>query len=191
MSGALSLGCVLMASGFGSRFGSNKLLAEAGGVPLVRRALELYRGLPFARRAIVSQYDEILILGERMGYEPIPNREAAQGISASVRLGTAALSAMDGLLFGVCDQPWLRPETVLGLLEIFRAHPEDICSLSCQGTRGSPALFPAAFFPELSALTGDTGGGQVIRRHPDRLRLVEVPDPRELSDIDRPEDLRG
>ena len=111
MSGARSLGCVLMASGFGSRFGSNKLLAEAGGVPLVRRALELYRGLPFARRAIVSQYDEILILGERMGYEPIPNREAAQGISASVRLGTAALSAMDGLLFGVCDQPWLRPET--------------------------------------------------------------------------------
>ena len=77
------------------------------------------------------------------------------------------------------------------LLEIFRAHPEDICSLSCQGTRGSPALSPAAFFPELSALTGDTGGGQIIRRHPDRLRLVEVLDPRELSDIDRPEDLRG
>ena len=39
----MDIGCVLMASGFGRRFGSNKLLAPAGGVPLVRRAMETVR----------------------------------------------------------------------------------------------------------------------------------------------------
>lgn len=185
----MEVGCVLMASGFGARFGSNKLLAEAGGVPLIRRALDLYRQTAFARRAVVSQYPEILSLGESLGFLPIYNPSADQGISASVRLGTAALSDMDALLFGVCDQPWLTAESIARLLETFRAHPEDICSLARQGRRGNPAVFPAAFFPELLALSGDTGGGQVMKRHPGRVRLVEALDPRELADIDRPEDL--
>ena len=185
----MDIGCVLMASGFGTRFGANKLLAQAGGVSLVRRALDLYGQVLFRRRALVSQYPEILALGASLGFLPVRNEEAAQGISASARLGTAALEEMDALLFGVCDQPWLSPASVKRLLEAARVHPGDICALSWRGRRGNPVVFPAVFFPELLALTGDTGGGQIMKRHPDRVRLVEVDHPKELSDIDRPEDL--
>ena len=146
----MEVGCVLMASGFGARFGSNKLLAEAGGVPLIRRALDLYRQTAFARRAVVSQYPEILSLGESLGFLPVYNPSADQGISASVRLGTAALSDMDALLFGVCDQPWLTAESVARLLETFRAHPEDICSLARQGRRGESRRLPSGLFPGAS-----------------------------------------
>ena len=48
---------------------------------------------------------------------------------------------------------------------------------------------PADLFGELAALTGDTGGGAVIRRHPERLRLVEAFSPNELLDVDNPEAL--
>ena len=50
-------------------------------------------------------------------------------------------------------------------------------------------VFPRALYPELLALTGDTGGSAVLRRHPERLRLVEAASPGELEDVDRPEDL--
>lgn len=188
---ALSVGCVLLASGFGHRFGGNKLLAPAQGVPLVQRAMELYQGLPFARRVLVSQYPDILAMAADHGFSPIANQEAAQGISASVRLGAGAMAGLDGALFAVCDQPWLTAGSVERLLAAFRARPGAICALSSGGRRGNPALFPKDLFPALAALRGDTGGGQVIRRCPERLILVEADHPRELDDIDRPEDLRA
>ena len=98
----MEIGCVLMASGFGRRFGSNKLLLPVEGVPLVQRALTLYAGVPFARRVVVSQYESILSLGREAGFLPLPNPDAARGISASVTLGTRACLDLDGILFGRC-----------------------------------------------------------------------------------------
>ena len=51
------------------------------------------------------------------------------------------------------------------------------------GVRGNPCIFPARFFPELLALTGDVGGSRVIRAHEEALLLYEV-DARQLSDVD-------
>ena len=45
-------------------------------------------------------------------------------------------------------------------------------------------MFPAEFYPELCALKQDVGGGAVIKRHPERLTLVEACAARELDDID-------
>ena len=118
-----------MASGFGRRFGSNKLLAEVDGVPLYHRAM------------------------------------------------------------AVCDQPWLTTKSIIRLKNSFLESPDAICALSWQGRRGNPVVFPADLFGELAALTGDTGGGAVIRRHPERLRLVEAFSPNELLDVDNPEAL--
>ena len=42
----------------------------------------------------------------------------------------------------------------------------------------------------LLALTEDHGGNTVIRAHPDRLLLVEVPE-EELTDVDTPQALSG
>ena len=58
--------CVLLASGFGRRFGSNKLLYEVGGKPMALHALELMKELSTRtaagheiRAVVVSQYPEI------------------------------------------------------------------------------------------------------------------------------------
>ena len=47
----------------------------------------------------------------------------------------------------------------------------------------------AGFFPELLALTGDEGGRQIMKKHREKVRVIQV-DPEELKDIDRREDLR-
>ena len=86
------------------------------------------------------------------------------------------------------DQPLLTSDSLRCLTERFREEPDRIIAAACEGRRGSPCLFPRSLFPELLALSGDTGGGAVIRRHPDLLVTVEVP-ARELADADTPEAL--
>lgn len=177
-----------MASGSAVRFGSNKLLYPVDGAPMIERAFSAVPPELFTRACVVSCYPGILALAGERGYLPIPNPDAAQGQSASVRLGLTALAELDGALFSVCDQPWLRRDSVERLLAEFEAHPGCICALSWRGVRGSPAVFPPDLFPELLALTGDRGGGGVIRSHQDRLRLVEASASAELQDLDmRPE----
>ena len=186
---ALRIGGVLLASGSGRRFGSNKLLAPVDGVPLIERAMDALPAPLFARAAVCSPYPEILALAEARGYLPLNNPRSREGISVSVRLGLSALADLDGVLFAVCDQPYLTTCSILSLLRAFEQSPRSICALSWEGQRGNPAVFPAEFFPELSALTGDTGGGGVIRAHPDRLLLVEAASPEELRDVDTRADL--
>ena len=107
---------------------------------------------------------------------------------AALRAAAQAAGA-DGALFAVADQPWLTRESVERVIAAFAAYPDTIPALSWQGRKGNPCLFPSELFPELSALAGDTGGGAVIRAHPDRLRLVEARSPAELLDVDTPADL--
>ena len=178
-----------MASGFGRRFGSNKLLAEVDGVPLYHRAMAALAPAEFDRAVVCSPYRQILAAGERFGFLPLYNGGAAEGISASIRLGLARMSDLEGVLFAVCDQPWLTAKSIICLKISFLESPDAICALSWQGRRGNPVVFPADLFGELAALTGDTGGGAVIRRHPERLRLVEAFSPNELLDVDNPEAL--
>ena len=185
----MALGCVLLASGFGRRFGANKLLAQVEGVPLYRRTLERLVPLPLARVAVTSQYPAVLNLARSLGFLALENTAAEEGIAAGIRLGVSAMAGMDGVLFAVCDQPWLTTQSIARLLNSFLESDSSICALSWQGKRGNPVVFPADLLPELAALTGDTGGGAVIRRHPERLRLVEAASPGELEDVDRPEDL--
>ena len=187
----MRVGGVLLASGQGRRFGSNKLLAQVEGVPLYLRAMDTLGKAGLHRLAVCSPYTEILAAGENSGFLPLRNEHAAEGISASVRLGLSAMEDLDGVLFAVCDQPYLTTESIKRLLDSFLESREAVCALSWQGRRGNPAVFPSSLFPELLALSGDTGGGAVIRRHPDRLRLVEARSPRELVDVDTPTDLCG
>ena len=109
---AVKVGCVLLAAGSGRRFGCNKLLAQVEGVPLYRRAMAVYAPVPFARRVVVSRHAPVLQAGAALGFAPVYNARAEEGIAASVRLGTAAMMGLDGALFAVCDQPYLSTKSI-------------------------------------------------------------------------------
>ena len=185
----MTVGGVLLASGCARRFGSNKLLIQGESAPLYRRAMDTLAGAGLARLAVCSPYPEILAAGEALGFLPLENQNAAEGISASIRLGLAHMADLAGVLFSVCDQPFLTTESIIRLINAFQRSKTAICALAWQGQRGNPVVFPREYFGELAALTGDVGGGAVLRRHRERLVLVEAASPRELSDVDTPQDL--
>lgn len=182
----LPLGCVVLSAGAAGRFGENKLLAELGGKSLIRRTLETVPAEIFSRVAVVTGYDEIRTLAEEFGFVCVRNDRPERGQSLSVRLGVEAVAPVSrGILFMVADQPLLRRESVVSLIEAWQAHPDYIVSAAGNGIRGNPCVFPERFFPELCALDGDVGGGAVIRRHRSALLLHELP-AAELLDADTP-----
>ena len=185
----LKVGCVVMAAGNARRFGANKLRAELNGTPLFLRTLRAISTDRLDTVAVVSQYSEILQAAEKFGFAALQNNQPELGVSHTIFLGLNALGNCDGVLFQVSDQPLLRIESVAALVALWREHPDSIAALSHDGVRGNPCLFPARFFPELLALTGDRGGSAVIRNHPDDLLLMEVP-AEELSDVDTPEAMK-
>ena len=180
------IGCVIMASGLGKRFGGNKLMADFCGKPMILRALEATEGL-FDHRVVVTRHESVADLCRELGAEVIlhdlPHR------SDTVRLGLEALPDLDCCMFLPGDQPLLRRETVAMLLETWKAHPESIIRPVHEDTAGSPVVFPAWTFPELRELPEGKGGGVVIRKYPDQVHHVSVCDPFELADADTPETL--
>jgi molybdenum cofactor cytidylyltransferase len=174
-----------MAAGNAARFGKNKLLQEVDGISLIRRALLAVPAEAFLRIVVVTQYQEVADIAKDFNFTVVRNSHPELGASESVALGLSALGECGGALFQVADQPLLRRESVAALLSLWRQEPNSIAALGHGGVRGNPCLFPARFFPELLALTGDRGGSAVIRAHPEALRLLEVP-AEELSDVDTP-----
>lgn len=184
----MELGCVVMAAGSGLRFGGNKLAQLVGGRPLYQRAMEAVPAGVFHTVVAVTQYDAVAEMAAEKGFLPVRNHHPEWGVSHTIRLGLEALGSCGGALFLTADQPFLEAETVSRLTAAFLETPDKIVAAASDGKRGNPCLFPADLFPELLQLEGDTGGSRVIRAHPDRLRLIEVPSI-QLSDADTPEAL--
>jgi len=181
-------GCVVLAAGMGKRFGANKLTTALDGRSLILRALETVPTECFSSVVVVTQYPEILKLAGEFHFAAIHNDKPEQGLSRSIHLGLTALRDCPAVCFQVSDQPLLRRESVAALANFWHQQPEQIAALAHGGVRGNPCIFPQKFFPKLMALTGDTGGAEVIRRHEDALRLLEVP-AEELWDVDTPQAL--
>mgnify|MGYP002517738349 CR=1 FL=1 len=180
---APSLGCLIMAAGYASRFGDNKLFAEYRGTSLLELALKAVPPGLFSRVTVVSQYEKALALAKTYGFDAMKNTRPELGVSETIRLGTQAMLDCDAILYMVSDQPLLQPNSVCAVAERWMREPETICGAAHNGVRGNPCIFPRKFFPELMALSGDRGGSRVIRQHEDALRLVEIP-PEELCDCD-------
>lgn len=180
------IGCVIMASGLGKRFGGNKLMADFHGKPMIQRALDATAGL-FARRVVVTRHQQVAAFCREQNVDVIlhdfPNR------NDTVRLGLEALGDLDACMFLPGDQPLLRRETVAMLLERRKDNPNSIIRPAYEDTEGSPVLFPSWAFSELLDLPEGKGGSAVIQNHPHAVHRVSIADPFELADADTPDTL--
>ena len=179
-----NIGCVVMASGLGKRFGGNKLMADFRGKPMIQRALDATEGL-FAKRVVVTRHESVAELCREQNVDVVlhdlPHR------SDTVRLGLEALGDLDACMFLPGDQPLLRRETVAMLVQNWKQQPDSIVRPIHEDSQGSPVIFPSWAFPELNNLPEGKGGGIVIKNHQQNVLCVSVSDPFELADVDTPE----
>ncbi len=216
------LALVVTASGFGQRFGGNKLLHPYKGTPLYRHILEnlMKAGAQIEEKygidillIVVSQYPELLRDAEHISrnYDKeisgLYNKEAAEGIAASIRIGTqAALKAgADGAVFFAADMPELPEEDIERFLHDFIFSGKTYACMEIMP--GHIPVNPGAFrFGKQNAakdeesmqeenpqnallqLHGDKGAMRIIRCHPDRTCCYQIEEWK-VRDIDRKSDL--
>lgn len=188
MEQSLTLGCAVLAAGIGARFGGNKQMALYRDKPLIWWALHAVPVPPGSRAVVITGQPGIAELARTLGFQPVDNSQPELGLSHSVALATRALSSCDGILFLVADQPRLRREGTELVAKTWLRQPDSIVCAAHAGRRGSPAVFPKSLFSELLALQADQGGSAVLRRHPDQVCLVELPEDM-LRDADTPWEL--
>jgi molybdenum cofactor cytidylyltransferase len=183
---------ILLAAGASRRFGSQKLLALLGGVPLVRRSVESLLATSLDDIVVVlgREADAVGAALDGLGVRTVTNAAYATGMSTSLRAGlNALLPATTAALVALADQPDVGPDVVDPLLDRYRVRRTPIVApLYRGGLRGNPVLFDRSMFDELRAVTGDEGGRSVIARDPSRVALVGL-DVDMPADIDRVEDL--
>lgn len=182
-----NIGCVIMASGMGTRFGGNKLMASFWGQPMIARILAATDGI-FDRRVVVTRHEDVAVYCREKGVEVVfhnlPNR------NDTVRLGLEAVGNMDGCLFCPGDQPLLKRETLAALVSAWQAETEFIWRTAYENQPGAPILFPKWAFEELRTLPEGKGGGFLAKKYPERVRLHPVRDRYELTDVDTQDTLR-
>lgn len=179
------VGAILLAAGNSTRFGANKLLYSIEGKPMVQHCMEQVVKVPFEKCVIVTQYPEVEEIANALGIPFAQNSSPEKGISHSISLGIHSLEDMDAWMFLVCDQPWLRAETINKLLETYRQCPKGIAALSFEGEAGNPVIFSKKYKKDLDELTGDRGGKRILRTHPEDTELMET-EKKELEDMDEP-----
>lgn len=172
----MDMGCVVMASGLGRRFGGNKLLAELHGKPLVRHALDT-AGAVFANTVVVTRYREVAALHDRAVLHDLPHR------SDTVRLGLEALEAVDGCVFLPGDQPFVSAQSLYALA-LCAKNTDTIWQLG----GGSPVVFPRWAFEELKNLPQGKGGNVLVKKY--GAKSLPAPE-EERRDIDTKEDLKN
>lgn len=178
----MSLAIALLAAGGATRFGGGKLDAMLAGKPLGRWALDAALTVPYDRLALVAG-DPIPEFARASGCELIPNARAAEGLGTSAAAAAQWAEGSDALLIVLADMPLVSPETLRKL-----AAAEGAAAVAYPGSKpGAPARFPAALYPALEALTGDSGAAQVLRGFAN-VTLIEA-HADELRDVDRLEDL--
>lgn len=189
----MKIGCVIMASGMARRFGSNKLLHDFHGEPIMVRILRSVKAAGIDYPIVVTRHSEVVELCRAEGIPAILHELPRR--SDTVRLGMEYLldvcPDLGGIMFAASDQPCLRWQSIAALCDALKAQPDCIHRLSYRGTAGNPVLFPRSTFGELCHLPEGKGGGAVVKLHPELVRFVEVADEKELVDVDTPEILQS
>lgn len=175
------VGCVIMASGLGKRFGGNKLMANLGGKPVVQWAMDESEKV-FDKTVVVTRHKDVATLCRDRNVScvlhSLPHR------SDTVRLGVQELKAGKAILFWPGDQPFVSEQT-LYTLALCAANDDAIWRLGGK----SPAVFPRWAFEELCDLPEGKGGNVLMEKYPEQVKVSEPASSWEVRDIDTPEDL--
>lgn len=187
------VGAVVLAAGAGSRFGGGKLLAPFEGRPILQHVID--------RLAAAGLEDVVVVLGDDAddveraidwhGARRVRNPKPGRGLSSSLQVGVAALSAgADAGLIVLGDQPRLPARAIRALLDHRGdgAHPI-VVPVYGRDVGRNPVLLGRSAFGLVNEATGDRGLGPLLDAHPDLIREVPIRVEGGNPDVDTREDL--
>jgi CTP:molybdopterin cytidylyltransferase MocA len=180
---------LLLAAGAGRRLGTPKALVELDGSTLVERGAALLVEGGCDPVVVVLGAAAEHVQAFLTGVDVVVAPDWEEGMAASLRAGLRALesSAAVACVVALVDQPLVGVAAVRRLVDVGGAVEAAVATY--RGEPRNPVLLGRSVWPELLALTGDTGARGWLRSHPDRVLSVACDDTGSPDDIDGPADL--
>ena len=179
---------VLLAAGFSTRFGANKLLHVIDGQALIAHSAAALS--PCDRVvAIVRADDEALqTVLHTIAVECVLNPQPERGMGSSIACAVNATSHSDGWCLLPADMPYVMASTTSQLIDALCSGAA-LAAPCYQGRRGHPVAFSNRFVDALCALDGDTGARNILEQNARQLTSIITDDAGVLVDIDTALDL--
>ena len=185
----LPAGAVVLAAGSSSRMpGSQKLLLEFDGRPMVKHAVEAASDGGCHQVVVVYSSDDVKEAVDGAA-DLVHNPDAHTGMASSLKAGLRALRPeIQAAVVLLGDQPLVGSRTVAALLRAWRREgSRPAVAVLKKGAEWTPPVVLAReMWVDLYALEGDAGARQILDGHPELLDTV--PAPGRPDDIDTPED---
>lgn len=188
----LPVGGIVLAAGQSSRMpGSQKLLLDIDGVPMVRHVYEAASEGGCHQTVVVYADDEVRRVIDGRG-QLVFNPKAHTGMASSLRVGLKAMRPeIEAAMVLLGDQPLVGSRTVATLLRAWRREGSRPAVAVAQGMEqidgwAPPVVLARELWGGLLALRGDSGARQVLRGRPELIDIV--PAPGRSDDIDTPDD---
>jgi len=181
---------VILAAGKSERFGKTKQLAALGNKTVLQCTVDNFTQSSADEIIVVLgyKYKEIL---KRLGHTTaklVFNPEFETGMGSSLVEGIKHVRKdADGILLALADQPFIDSITINRLIDVFKSNTKGIIIPVYQEHRGNPVILSVKYREELLQIQGDTGGREIVKRHPEDILEVEVDCKGVLTDIDTPE----
>lgn len=178
-----------MAAGASSRLGRAKaLLPLADGQEgiLLDRAIDLGRMLSHDVRVLCGAWYPLVrfrCTSQPSAWVTVPDWH--EGLSASLAAGITHVGPIaQGVFVLLADQPLLDVDALKALGKAARHAPRQPVAANYNGRPGVPAYLPRWLWPEVMALRGDRGAGQLLAKA--GATLIDIPGVHD--DVDTPED---
>ena len=187
---------LLLAAGRSRRMGQTKQLLPwphpDGDSTLLATAFDLL-AKACREMVIVMGHDVDLIrkaLGTRQYISVISDPDAEMSHSFQLGLDTVIQrNNADRILLYPGDHPFVTHQTLSSLIKISGNDPQHVIIPRYHNKGGHPTAIPNGLFKELSEADLSGGLNRWFRKHPDRIKYLDVPDPTIIQDIDSPSDL--
>ncbi|NPV55697.1 MAG: putative selenium-dependent hydroxylase accessory protein YqeC [Anaerolineae bacterium] len=182
---------VVLAAGGASRYGTQKLLVDWFGKPLIQHVVEVVASSGLMPVVVVAgeEAQEIRNIVVAPKVLIVDNPTWWEGQSTSVIQGLRAINAYTGgAIFFLGDQPAISKTLIHHLIEVKKTDNHKIIAPAIKGKRVTPTLFDRDLFEQLLTITGDEGGRQLFDNYSPH--LVDWDDRRLMEDIDTTDDYR-
>ena len=184
----MQIAAIVLAAGLSSRMGSNKLIEEIEGEPMVRLVVQAVLASRARPVFVVVGHDRENIVSALDGLDVqiVENPAYGEGLGTSISTGVVTVpDSCAGALIILGDMPGISPGLIDRLIEHFESAGRDaICVATHGGRRGHPVLFASRYFSELTSSSGDVGARRILAAHADSLVDIEAGDDAPLADID-------
>ena len=185
---------VFLAAGLSRRFGTDKLLHEVRGRPIVYYSLRscvqsnlsrIYVVVATGNHALRSAVEQYFAVNKKLIF--VENDRPESGMMSSLKLGIEAAEDCDGVMVCLADMPRVTVEIINTLLA--NSVKGEIILPTCDGRSYHPRILPQRVFPDFLRLKDNQNGTLVLERYPEAIVRIPVGQRADYADVDALSDL--